>query len=170
MKLALASSVALVLLAACSKPTPEEQKKREDQLAAALASAMNAPPSATSAGTGAPGAAPGAISATCNNKGDAVCTETMGAPGMGAENSCTVLGGVYTKGPTPCPRENVVGTCAQVDATSGLNDLRYYYKGAASAADLKTLCEGVMSGVWAAAPAKAAPSAPAKAAAAKPKK
>ena len=31
------------LLAACSKPTPEEQKKKEDELAAALASALGVP-------------------------------------------------------------------------------------------------------------------------------
>ena len=169
MKLALASSIALLILAACSKPTPEEQKKREDQLAAALASAMNAPAASPSAG--APAALPGAISATCNNKGDGVCTETMGAAGMGAENSCTILGGVYAKGPTPCPRENLVGTCAQIDATSGLNDLRYYYKGGASTADLKTSCESIMSGAWAAAPPKATAQAASKPAApTKPKK
>ena len=170
MKLALNSSIALLLLAACSKPSPEEQKKREDQLAAALASAMNAPSSAPSAAPGAAAAPAGAISATCNNKGDGVCTETMGAAGLGAENSCTVLGGVYAKGSTPCPRENVVGTCAQVDATSGLNDLRYYYKGAASAADMKMLCESVMSGVWAAAPKPTAQAASRPAAPTKPRK
>ena len=161
LKMTLALSVIGLSLSACSKPSPEEQKKQEEKLAAALASAL-ATPSGAASTTGAVtgGAAAGGISATCNNKGDSVCVETLGAAGLGAESSCTVLGGVYATGSTPCPRENLVGTCTQVDASSGLNDIRYLYKDRGSAADLKSSCETIMNGVWAPAPKGAAAAAP----------
>ena len=67
-----------------------------------------------------------------------------------------MLGGVYTKGSTPCAKENLLGTCTRADATSGLNDIDYYYKHSGADADImKSLCEEVMSGKWAAAPAGA---------------
>ena len=166
--LALAVPFALVAVVGCSKPSPEEQKKQEDALAAALASAMAAPTgSATvTSGTAAAPANPGGgIVATCDNKQDGKCTETSGAEGMGADDSCKRLGGTYTKGATPCSHDNLLGQCARSDASSGLNDVDYYYKQQGADADtLKSLCEGVMSGKWTAAPKSAAPAtaAPAK--------
>lgn len=165
----------LVGATGCSKPSPEQQKKNEEALASALASALAAPSSAPTLNSAPAAAAGGGISATCNKKDDGKCTETLGAPGLGAEDSCKMLGGVYTKGNTPCAKENLLGTCTRADATSGLNDIDYYYKHSGADADImKSLCEEVMSGKWAAAapaagkgsaaaPAKgAAPTAPAK--------
>ena len=157
--------LALVTVSACSKPSAEEQKKNEEAFAAALTSAMVAPPSA-SAPTAATAAAPpsGGIGATCNNKTDGKCTESLGAEGFGAADSCKTLGGVYTKGATPCPQENLLGTCARSDNGSGLNDVDYYYAQSGTTSDgMKSLCEGVMSGTWTNAPKGAAAKAPAKA-------
>ena len=148
----------LALCSACSKPSPDEQKKQEDALTAAFASAMAAPASASAsaqpaAGTNAAIPAGGGIQATCSNKGDGKCTESSGAEGMGADESCKRLGGVYAKGATPCARDTLVGTCTRADASSGVNDVDYYYKQSGMTADaIKSLCEGVMSGTWAAAP------------------
>ena len=178
MKYSLVPCVLLVVVSACSKPSPEEQKKKEAELAAAIGSALSLSATAPPSSAASPSAAPptGGIQATCNNKGDSVCTETLGAAGLGAESSCTMLGGVYVKSSAPCPRENLVGTCTQIDATSGLNDIRYLYKDRGAAADLKVSCEGIMNGVWATAPTAAPKAAAAKAgakaptAAPKPKK
>ena len=176
MKLALAFSLplALVIATGCSKPSPEEQKKSEDQLAAALASALAAPsPSSAATLNNAAAAAQapaGGIGATCNNATDGKCTESLGAEGMGADDSCKRLGGVYKKGAAPCSHDNLLGTCARADSGSGLNDLDYYYKQAGVTGDsMKGLCEGVMSGKWTDAP-KAAAAAPAAKAATKAKK
>ncbi len=159
---AVSLSFVLALTVGCSKPSPEEQKKREDDLAKALASALAVPsstPAATSAGTKT--AAPsGGIQATCNNKQDGKCTESSGAEGFGAEDSCKRLGGVYTKGATPCSKDSLLGTCTRADATSGLNDVDYYYKQAGVTADsMKSLCETVMSGTWTGAAPSAKPQA-----------
>lgn len=167
MKLALAFALplALVTFSGCSKPSAEEQKKNEEAFAAALTSALVAPPSA-SAATAATVAAPpsGGIGATCNNKADGKCTESLGAEGMGAADSCKTLGGVYTKGSTPCPQANVLGTCARADSSSGLNDVDYYYAQAGTDAEsMKSLCEGVMSGKWTTAAKGPAAKTPAKA-------
>lgn len=152
----------------CSKPSPEQQKKNEEALASALASALAAPSSAPTLNS-APAAAAGGggVVATCNKKDDGKCTETLGATGLGADESCKMLGGVYTKGSTPCAKENLLGTCTRTDASSGLNDVDYYYKHSGADADImKSLCEEVMSGKWAA----AAPAAGAGKAAAPPAK
>jgi hypothetical protein len=80
----------------------------------------------------------------------------MGVQGFGADESCKRLGGVYAATSTPCPHDNVLGTCARVDTSSGLNDLDYEYKQAGTTEDsMKSLCEGVMSGTWASAPKSA---------------
>ena len=167
MKLALVTALALVTLGTlsvgCSKPSPEEQKKADDALAAALASAM-AMPSAAPTVNSAPAAAanPGGIGATCNNASDGKCTESLGAEGLGADDSCTKLGGTYKKGATPCSHDNLLGSCARTDSSSNLNDVDYYYKQAGTTADsMKSLCETVMSGKWTDAPKGAAPAAPA---------
>jgi hypothetical protein len=159
MKLSLfALPIVLVTLAGCSKPSPEDQKKQEAALAAAFASALSAPSASATGAATAAAAAPGGISATCDNKSDGKCTETMGAAGLGAEDSCTRLGGKYTKAATPCSHENLVGSCARSDATSGLADVDYFYKGSGNEPNsLKSLCEGVMSGKWTPAPKSAAP-------------
>ena len=169
MKLALITAlpIALVTFAVgCSKPSPEEQKKADDALAAALASAM-AMPSAAPTVNSAPAAAaanPGGIGATCNNATDGKCTESLGAEGLGAEDSCKRLGGTYKKGATPCPHDNLLGSCARTDTSSNLNDVDYYYRQPGATADtMKSLCEGVMSGKWTDAP-KAGPAAAAPAA------
>ncbi len=167
MKLALAIALPLALITlstGCSKPSPEEQKKQEDALAAALASAMAGPSAApTVNAAAAPVAAnPGGIGASCNNATDGKCTESLGAEGLGAEDSCKRLGGVYKKGATPCSHDNMLGSCARADTGSGLNDVDYFYKQAGVTGDsMKSLCEGVMSGKWTDAP-KGAASAPAK--------
>jgi hypothetical protein len=146
MKLALAFALPLALAAlatGCSKPSPEEQKKQEDQLAAALASAMAMPSAAATvnAATAPAAANPGGIGATCNNATD----------------------GKYKKGATPCPHDNLLGSCARADQGSGLNDIDYFYKQPGTTADsMKGLCESVMSGKWTDAPKSAAPAAPAK--------
>ncbi len=174
MKLGLALSLALVALSACSKPSPEEQKKNEEKLAAALASAMAAPASSGPALTSAAVAAPsGGILASCNNPTDHKCKEFKGAMGIADDQSCKTLGGVYTSGSTACSHDNLLGTCAIADSSVGTNDVDYFYKGDGLTADsMKTLCEGVMSGKWTAAPkaAAAAPKAAAPKAAAKAKK
>ncbi|HEX7602153.1 MAG TPA: hypothetical protein VF316_11130 [Polyangiaceae bacterium] len=161
--LALALPLALVTFSGCSKPpSAEEQKKNEEQFAAALTSALVAPPSASAATAAAPPS--GAIGATCNNKTDGKCTESLGAEGLGAADSCKTLGGVYAKGATPCSRDNLLGTCARADTSSGLNDVDYYYAQAGTTADsMKSLCEGVMSGTWTTAPKGPAAKGPAKA-------
>jgi hypothetical protein len=130
----------------------------EDQLAAAFASAMasaSAAPGGPASGN-APSGAPGTIQSTCTNKTDASCTEHMGAEGFDPAQTCKGLAGdgVYAKGSTPCPRDNLIGTCTRTDAASNLNDIDYHYKqaGGATAADLKSICD-IQSGVWAAAPA-----------------
>lgn len=176
MKLGLVFPLALVVLSGCSKPTPEEQKQSEEKLAAALASAMAAPPSssATLSGATTPAPAAGGIAATCTNTTDAKCKEFKGAMGLAAEDSCKSLGGVFKKEPTPCSQDNLLGTCAVVDSSLGLNDVDYFYKQADVTADsMKSLCEGVMSGKWTPAPKAAAgakTAAPAKAGAQKGKK
>jgi hypothetical protein len=176
MKLGLVFSLAVVVLSGCSKPTPEEQKKSEEKLAAALASAMAAPASSSATLNGAttPAPAAGGIAATCNNPTDAKCKEFKGAMGLAAEDSCKSLGGIFKKEPTPCSQENLLGTCALVDSSLGLNDVDYFYKQPDVTADsMKTLCEGVMSGTWtpaAKAGPAAKPAAPAKAGAQKGKK
>lgn len=167
MKLALAFALPLALVTlsvtGCSKPSAEEQKKNEEAFAAALTSALVAPPSASAATAAAAAPPSGAIGATCNNKTDGKCTESLGAEGMGAADSCKTLGGVYTKGATPCPQANVLGTCARADTSSGLNDVDYYYAQPGTSADsMKSLCEGVMSGVWATAPKGPSAKSPAK--------
>jgi hypothetical protein len=148
-------------LAGCSKPNPDDQKKAEEQLAAALASAMASSIGSGSATPGAPGGgsaptgAPGTIQSTCTHKADALCTEHLGAEGFDPAQTCKGLGGdgVYAKGSTPCSHDNLLGTCTRTDATSNLNDIDYHYKqpGGATAADLKSICD-IQSGVWAAAP------------------
>ena len=153
MKLALA--LALLTLGGCSKSSPDDQKQQEAQLAAALASALKGPP-ATPTGTApapTPQAPAGGIVATCNTTGDGICTETMGVQGFSADESCKRLGGVYTNGATPCPHDNLLGTCARVDSSSGVNDLDYQYKqpGLTDAA-MKDLCESIKSGKWTSAP------------------
>jgi hypothetical protein len=166
------SSPFLVALAGCSKPSPEEQKKNEEKLAAALASAMAAPaassaPSLTSAA--APATA-GAILATCNNPTDGKCKEFKGVMGIADEDSCKSLGGTFKKDSTPCSHDKLLGSCAQADTSLGLDAVDYFYKADGATADgMKSLCEGVMSGKWTAAP-KGAPAAPAAKAAAKGKK
>jgi len=169
MKLALILPVALVALAGCSKPSPEEQKKNEEKLAAALASAMAAPASSAPTLTGAATPAPaGGIAATCTNATDGKCKEFKGAMGIAAEDSCKTLGGVFKKESTPCSQDNLLGTCAQADSSSGMNDVDYFYKQPdVSAESTKSLCEGVMSGKWTPAPKAAAPAAKAAAPAAK---
>ena len=160
----LVSFVTLALLGGCTKSSPEEQKKAEDQLAAALASAMQsslAPSAAPGAPAGAApsaGGAPGTIQSTCTNKAAAKCTEHLGAEGFDPAQTCKGLAGdgVYAKGSTPCPRDNLIGTCTRTDASSNLNDVDYHYKQAGStAADLKSICD-IQSGVWTAAPPAAA--------------
>jgi hypothetical protein len=171
MKLALVFPLFLVALSGCSKPSPEEQKKNEEKLAAALASAMTAPASSAPTLTGATAAAPataGAIQATCSNPTDGKCKEFKGAMGLGAEDSCKALGGTFKNGATPCSQDNLLGTCELTDSTSGLNDVDYFYKsGGVDAAGMKSLCEGVMSGKWVPAAKAAAPAAKAAAPAAK---
>jgi hypothetical protein len=77
----------------------------------------------------------------------------MGVQGFGADESCKRLGGVYSAGPAPCPHDSLIGTCARVDSTSGLNDLEYHYKQAGmTESSLKQICEDVQSGKWAPAP------------------
>lgn len=166
MKLALAFALPLALVTlsvGCSKPSPEEQKKQDDALAAALASAMGVPSAAptVNAATAPAAANPGGIGATCNNATDGKCTESLGAEGLGAEDSCKRLGGTYKKGATPCSHDNLLGSCARSDQSSGLNDVDYFYKQPGTTADsMKSLCEGVMSGKWTDAPkAAAAPAA-----------
>ena len=167
MKLALAIALPLALVtlsAGCSKPSPEEQKKQEDALAAALASAMAGPSASPSLNAAAAPAATnaGGIGASCNNATDGKCTESLGAEGLGAEDSCKRLGGVYKKGATPCSHDNLLGSCARADQSSGLNDVDYFYKQAGVTGDsMKSLCESVMSGKWTDAP-KAAPATPSK--------
>ncbi len=171
MKLALIFPLFLVALSGCSKPSPEEQKKSEEKLAAALASAMTAPPSSapTLTAAAAPAAA-GGILATCNNPTDGKCKEFKGAMGLAAEDSCKTLGGVFKKDATPCSHDKLLGTCAQADSSSGMDDVDYFYKADGVNADgMKSLCEGVMSGKWTPA-AKTAAAAPAAKAAAKGKK
>lgn len=182
MKLALVFPLFLVALSGCSKPSPEEQRKNEEKLAAALASAMATPSTSAPTLTGATAAAPanaGAIQATCNNPTDGKCKEFKGAMGIAEEESCKTLGGVFKKGDAPCSQANLLGTCEMADTTSGLNNVDYFYKAdGTDAASMKSLCEGVMSGKWvpaakaAAAPAgkAAAPAGKAAAPAAKAKK
>lgn len=172
MKLGLVFTLLLVAVSGCSKPSPEEQKKNEEKLAAALASAMTAAPSATVTVTGANApAGAGGIAATCNNPSDGKCKEYKGAMGLATEDSCKSLGGVYKKEATPCSQENLLGTCVQVDSSLGTNDVDYFYKAEGITADaMKSLCEGVMSGKWVAAPKAAAPAAKAAKPAAKTKK
>jgi len=156
----LVSFVSLACLGGCSKPSPEEQKKAEDQLAAALASAMQSSlaPSATSGASAATGGgAPGTIQSTCTNKAAAKCTEHLGAEGFDPAQTCKGLAGdgVYSKSSTPCSHDNLIGTCTRTDASSGLNDIDYHYKQAGTtAADDKSICD-IQSGVWAAAPTAA---------------
>ena len=163
MKLGLVSPllVVVVALSGCSKPSPEQQKKNEEALAAALASAMAAPPSSAATLTGAAAPAPaGGIIATCNNPTDGKCKEFKGAMGIAEEDSCKSLGGVYKKESTPCSQDKLLGTCAQADSSLGTNDVDYFYKAEGTTADsMKSLCEGVMSGKWVAAPKAAGPAA-----------
>lgn len=171
MKLALVFPLFLVALSGCSKPSPEEQKKNEEKVAAALASAMAAPASSAPTLTAATAVTPataGAIQATCNNKADGKCKEFKGAMGIAAEDSCKTLGGVFKKDATPCSQNNLLGTCDLADSSSGMNDVDYFYKAEGVDADgMKSLCEGVMSGKWV--PAAKAASPAAKAAAPAPK-
>lgn len=171
MKLGLVFPLVLVTLSGCSKPSPEEQKKNEEKLAAALASAMTAPASSAATLTAATAAAPvkaGTILATCDNPTDGKCKEFKGAMGIAAEDSCKTLGGVFKKDSTPCAQDNLLGTCAQADGSSGMDDVDYFYKSDGVTADsMKSLCEGVMSGKWSPAPKAAAPAAKAAGRAAK---
>jgi hypothetical protein len=141
--------VALLALCHCSTPSGNATATSTS----APSGTSTAAPGTSAAPTATAAAPAGGVQATCNNKTDGKCTESMGAEGLAADESCKKLGGVYTKGSTPCPKENLLGSCARADATSNLNDVDYYYKqGGTSEADMKTLCEGTMSGKWTAAP------------------
>jgi hypothetical protein len=90
--------------------------------------------------------------------------------GIADDQSCKTLGGVYKNGSTPCSHENLVGTCAMADSSSGMNDVDYFYKSDGINADsMKTLCESVMSGKWTTAPKAAGPAPKAAGAKAAPK-
>ena len=177
MKLVLVTvSFALVAsVAACSKPTPEEQKKQEEALAAALTSAMLAP-SAAPGGDSKGGSVAGPVLATCVDTGASTCREFKGLVPTTAEEFCKRGDtGKFAKGSTPCPRDGVVGTCTSKGDDA--SEIRYRYKAkdetAPAAADnAKAACE-MVSGVWAAttlAATPAGPAAKAAPAAVKPKK
>ncbi len=124
---ALLSSFVLVTLAGCSKPTPEEQKKKEDELAKALGSMMSA---ATTSSAATPTAAavpgtPGKILAQCLNKNDNLCKEFSGVLGLADEEVCKGLdkSGVFTKGEVTCPKEGVLATC---ESTGGEQTVKTY--------------------------------------------
>ncbi len=101
----------MLLVVACSKPSPEEQKKKEAELAAALASAMGAPASsstttAASGATGGGAAKAGEFVGSCTDKESNICNEFLGALPLGAEDSCKMLNGVFSK-TTRCPTDKL---------------------------------------------------------------
>jgi hypothetical protein len=149
---ALLSSLVLVTLAGCSKPTPEEQKKKEAELAAALASAFAAPssdPSAPAAKAASGGAQ--ALVGNCTDKSAGYCKEFLGFVPTAAADFCSLGGaGVLTKGATPCSRTGIVGTCESRGPDS--SEIRYSYKNdddtfATAAENAKMSCS-ILSGVW----------------------
>lgn len=143
---ALLASLILVTVAGCSKPTPEEQKKKEEQWAAAIASTLSAaaPPAGTTAAPAAAGA-PGKILGTCANKEASSCKEISGVFGLAEEESCKGLdkSGVFTRGETPCPRENVISSCASTGGEQTVTTYYYVDKStplAAQRESAKTVC------------------------------
>lgn len=165
--------VTLALVAGCSKPSPEEQKKREAELAAALASAM-ATPSASATTNSAP-AAPGGFVGSCTDKESHICNEYTGALPLGAEDSCKLLNGVFSK-TDHCPTDKMdKSPLAGICTIKGEGDDRvkkshsYQVDGTtqkATAESAKMMCD-VQNGTFVAAAPVAAAAAPA---AAKPKK
>ncbi len=159
-----------VVVIGCSKPSPEEQKKKEEALASALASAMaSSMASAAASGGGAAGggapAKPGEFVGSCLDKESRICNEFLGALPLGAEDSCKLLNGTFSK-TNRCPTDKLdnaplAGICTikaegddrvkkshsyQVDKTT--------VKATAEAA--KSMCD-VQSGTFAAAAAGSAP-------------
>lgn len=175
----------MLLVVACSKPSPEEQKKKEAELAAALASAMGAP-SSSSTTTGATAAGGGAAKAgefvgSCTDKESNICNEFLGALPLGAEDSCKMLNGVFSK-TARCPTDKLgtsplAGICTiKAEGDDRVKKSHSYQIGQttvkATAESAKAMCD-IQSGVFtaAAAPAaSAAAAAPAKPAAAAPAK
>src|SRR5690242_10239130 len=128
--LVVASSVALVTLLGCSKPSPEEQKKKEEALAAAMASAFAMPSTAPSAAGAKPTGDSKTILGTCMRKSAGTCTEYRISMSPFEDDLCKGAdgSGVLTKGSTPCPREKLIGTCEVApDEFSAHTD--YHYKG-----------------------------------------
>lgn len=178
-------SSSLVFFVACSKPSPEEQKKKEAELAAALASAMGAPPpssasSGAGGGAGAAAAKPGEFVGSCTDNESKICNEFSGALPMGAEDSCKMLNGVFSK-TARCPTDKMgtsplAGICTiKAEGDDRVKKSHSYQVGGttvkATAESAKMMCD-LQSGVFAAAAAApaASPAAPAKAAAAIKKK
>jgi hypothetical protein len=161
----------------CSKPTPEDQRKKEAELTSALSSAFA---QASTPSAAAPAvAAPGGFVGSCTDKESFLCNEWSGALPMGSEDSCKMMNGAFSK-TDRCPTDKLgksplAGICTimregdervkkahsyQVDSTT----LK------ASAESAKMTCD-MQNGTFVASAAAAAP-APnaAPAGAAKPKK
>jgi hypothetical protein len=158
MKLSLVGCVCLLGIA-CSKPSPEEQKRMETELNAALASAMATPSSAARAGD-----VPRTVVATCKHKDIPKCEEIYNDVSKFSEDMCKESGATFARGSTPCPTENLLGTCLFKPAAADANGQKdFYYKGAG---DNKGSCEALKA-EWTPAAEPAKPSA-AKPSAAKP--
>ncbi len=109
--------------------------------------------SASAAATAGGAAGEKPVLGSCNDTSSHVCKEYYGVLPMLAEDLCKGLEGkgVLTKGPTPCSKDNLSGTCEiKGDEAS---ELIYYYKQTGVSDDMnKSVCE--ILGKWT--PAKSA--------------
>jgi hypothetical protein len=152
--------VSLPALAGCSKPNADDQKKAEEQLAAAIASAMGSSSASGSAAPGgpagsAPTGAPGTIQSTCTHKADALCTEHLGAEGFDPAQTCKGLAadGRVREGLDAIPaRQSHRHLHADRRDVEPERHRLPLQAGRLEASDLKSLCD-IQSGVWAAAAA-----------------
>jgi hypothetical protein len=157
----ISSLVALILpVVACSKPSPEEQKKAEEKLASALSAAMaTAAPPAAGSGAARAGSEQ-ALMGSCLDKPTGYCKEFLGILPMVAEEFCKKGDtSVLRKGATPCPREGYVGVCETKIAEG--SERFYSYKSdsetfAQAVESAKMRCALLPDNVWTAAPAPAA--------------
>ncbi|APR80343.1 Hypothetical protein A7982_05690 [Minicystis rosea] len=149
-------SLALFVLVAAAVGCGNKQEAAPSAPASAAPAATTAAPAGTASGAAAAGGSDKPVLGSCNDKSSSVCKEYYGVLPLLAEDLCKGLEGkgVLTKGPTPCSRENLSGTCeVKGDEAS---ELIYYYKQADVTPEMnKTVCEIV--GKWT--PAKGSPAA-----------
>jgi hypothetical protein len=107
-------------------------------MASSMASAM-----ASADTTAAPSGEPGKPMGTCNKKPDSQCEEYLGAIPLGAEDSCKMLSGVFSKDIKTCSTDKMVGVCK-----TEYSNYVYYKYAIVPDGGWKQYCEQLRFGKW----------------------